>query len=98
LQTQFSRIVGIVLKQVQPFSVDLVNRFIVATSLATNGRQLKTRVFFRGSEANSQTRLQAHTIAQARNQGGAFGAFAPPTEIFKTLHSNFDIFAETFKE
>ena len=27
---------------------------------------------------------------QARNQGGPFGAFPPP-EIFKTLHSNFDI-------
>jgi len=31
---------------------------------------------------------------QARNQGGAF----TPPEIFKALHSNFDIFAETFEE
>jgi len=28
--------------------------------------------------------------SQARNQGGIFAAFVPP-EIFKTLHSNFDI-------
>jgi len=31
-----------------------------------------------------------YPAGQARNQGGAYGAFAPP-EIFKTLHSNFDI-------
>jgi len=43
--------------------------------------------------ANSQkpgTRSTRQTRHQARNQGGAFGAFATP-EIFKTLHSKFDI-------
>ena len=33
---------------------------------------------------------EAETTYQARNRGGAFGAFAPP-EIFKILHGNFDI-------
>jgi len=31
-----------------------------------------------------------NTPTQARNQGGHLGQFAPP-EIFKTLHSNFEI-------
>jgi len=50
-------------------------------SLLLAGNTLKLAVLF-------DNPLETRTGAQ---QGGAFGAFAPTPEIFKTLHSNFDI-------